>query len=317
MDVPLPPLTVPASPLPYVIVAVSMVGVTIFLLGKVMPPDGRPPLLTQLTLALSVIAGGSFLLLALLFVFLNPNATEAWTYVLLAFNFMMMVPAGLWFVSQIAFRDRRVAADSWWWPALVSVATTGSEVLMGVLFAYGGSSAPLSTLNTLALGFSSVWFLWSMAAVMGALLLWAPVSRLELGALGSVALAAAVAPWVTAFPSVGGGLMALLMAVLFTWLARRLWHRGGRPEEVPVMFGLAAAFLAMTATGLLVAVSGGSALAVLAFGITMALVMGIESAYLLRRFYHGPRFPARIARRSDDESARTGTTARPMSVGEP
>lgn len=83
------------------------------------------------------------------------------------------------------------------------------------------------------------------------------------------------------------------------------------------MFGLAAAFLAMTATGLLVAVSGGSALAVLAFGSTMALVMGIESAYLLRRFYHGPRFPARIARRSDDESARTGTTARPMSVGEP
>lgn len=317
MDLPLPPVTAPASPLAFVVVALSMIGITIFLLAKVMPTDGRPPLLTQLTIALSAIAGGSLLLLSLLFVFLNPNGTEAWTFVLLAFNFMMMVPAGLWFVSQILFRDRRVEAGSWIWPALLSFATTGSEVIMGVLFVYGGAAAPLSPLTTLALGLTSVWFLWSMVAVMGALLLWAPTSRLERWALFSLTLAAATAPWVTAYPTVGGALMAVLMASLFGLLARRLWRGAGRPEELPLLFGLAAAFLAMTITGLLVAVSGGATTAVLAFGVAMALVMGVESAYLLRRFYHGPRFTAPVARRSDDEPAPAAVAARSLPSADP
>jgi hypothetical protein len=317
MDLPLPPLTMPSSPLPFVVVAVSMVAVTIFLLGKVLPPDGRPPLLTQLTLALSVIAGGSLLLLALLFVFLNPNATEAWTFVLLAFNFMMMVPAGLWFVSQIAFRDRRIAVRSWSWPVLLSLATTGSEVIMGVLFVYGGAATPLSMLSTLALGLSSVWFLWSMSALMGALLLWSPLSTLERGALLSLTLSAVVAPWVSAYPTVGGVLMAALMGALFAWLARRLWRGAVQADEIPLLFGLAGAFLAMTAAGLSIATSSGASWATLAFGSTMAVVMGVETAYLLRRFYYGPRFAPPVPRRAEHEPTRTVPAARPMPSTEP
>jgi hypothetical protein len=317
MDVPLPPVTLPASPAAFVIVAVSMLAITIFLLGKVLPPDGQPPLVTQMILALSVIAGGSVLLLSLLFVFVSSNGATAWTWVLLSFNFMMMAPAGLWFVSLILFRDRRVDPNSWTWPGLIALATTGSEVVMGVLFVYGGAATPLPVLTTFALGLTSVWFLWSMASVMTALLLWAPLSHLERWALFALTLSALVAPWVTAFPTVGGALMAALMAALFVLLVRRLGRGAGRTEEMSVLFGLAAAFLAMTASGLAVALSGGSSVAVLIFGGTMAFVMGVESAYLLRRFYHGPRFVARFPRRPDEEPSINRRAPGPLSSGDP
>lgn len=317
MDFPLPPVTLPASPLAYVIVAVSMIAITIFLLGMVLPSDGEPPLLTQMILALAVIAGGSVLLLSLLFVFVNSNGTAAWTWVLLSFNFMMMAPAGLWFVSLILFRDRRVDRKRWTWPGLIALATTGSEVVMGVLFVYGGATAPLSVVTTFALGLTSVWFLWSMASVMTALLLWAPLSHLERWALSALTLAAVVAPWVTTFPTVGGALMATLMGALFALLVRRLVRGAGTAEEMPLLFGLASAFLAMTASGLGVALSGGVPVAVLTFGMTMAFVMGVESAYLLRRFYHGPRLIPVFPRHPDEAPAVDRRAPSPISSGDP
>ena len=317
MDLPLPPLPMPPDPLPYVVIAVAMVGITVFVLGKVLPTDGRPPLLTQLTLALSVIFGGSILLLSLLYVFLNSNGTATWTFVLLAFNFMMMVPAGLWFISLILFRDRRITAQSWSWPAVLALDTAGAEVIMGILFAYGGSSAPLTILASFALGLTSVWFLWSMAAVMGAVLLWAPVSRLERGSLFGLTLAAVVAPWVTPYPTVGGILMAVLMAGLFGSLLRRLLRGAGRPEEARFLFGLATAFLAMTVSGLVVAATQAAPAGDMAFGGVMVLVMGIESAYLFRRFYHGPRFPSLFRRSTEEMPAGEGPAARPIASGDP
>ncbi|HXY47012.1 MAG TPA: hypothetical protein VEK13_03830 [Thermoplasmata archaeon] len=317
MDLPLPPLPMPPDPLAYVIIAVAMVAITIFVLGKILPADGRPPLLTQLTLGLSVIFGGSILLLSLLYVFLNSNGTTTWTFVLLAFNFMMMVPAGLWFVSLILFRDRRISAQSWSWPAVLALDTAGAEVIMGILFAYGGSSTPLSVLTSFALGLTSVWFLWSMAAVMGAILLWAPVSRLERGSLFGLTLAAVVAPWVTPYPTVGGILMGVLMAGLFGTLLRRLLRGSARPEEARFLLGLSAAFLAMTVAGLSVAATQASPIAAMAFGGVMVLVMGIESAYLFWRFYHGPRFPALVRRATDEGTNATESAARPIASGDP
>jgi hypothetical protein len=301
MDLPLPPLNVSSALLPFGIVAVSMVAIAIVLFGKVLPADGRPPLLTQLTLALSVLAGGSVLLLSLVFVFLNPNGTESWTFVLLSFNFMMMAPAGLWFIGLIAFRDRRIDEDGWLWPTVLALVTTGSEALMGVLFALGGSTTPASPLATLALGFSSVWFFWSMAAVMGVLVAWAPLSPVERWALVSLTLAAVVGPWVTAFPTVGGALMTALMGGLFLLLARHLRLGRGSAEEVPFLFGLAGAFLAMTVAGLGVAVTGGTYASALAFGATMGTVMTVEIAYLVRRYYRGARFAPWVSRRPDDD----------------
>jgi hypothetical protein len=312
MDLPLPPLDVTSALLSFVIVAVSMVAITIVLFGIILPADGRPPLLTQLTLALSVLAGGSVLLLSLVFVFLNPNATEAWTFVLLAFNFMMMAPAGLWFISLVVFRDRRIEAGGWLWPFALALVVTGAEALMGVLFVLGGSAAPASAVATLGLGLSSVWFFWSMATIMGALIVWAPLSRLERWALVSLTLSAVVGPWVTAFPTVGGALMAALMGGLFLLLVRHLRLGRGSAEEAPFLIGLSGAFLAMTIAGLGVAVTSGTPVSALAFGATTGTVMTVEIAYLVRRYYRGSRFVPWVSRRFEEESLLAPPAARPV-----
>jgi hypothetical protein len=301
---PLPPLEVTNGLLPFAAVAISMIAITVFVFGQVLPRTGRTPLVTQMLLALAVLGGGSVLLLSLIFVFLSPDGTSAWTFVLLAFNFMMMAPAGIWFIGLILFRDRRVRVDDWSWPAVIALVTTGSEVLMGLLFVIGGASPPSSVLATLALGLSSIWFFWSMAAIMLALLLWAPLDRIERGALVARTVSAAIGPWVTAYPLVGGAGMAVLMVGIFAYLVREL-SRSARtnPGEVTLLVGLAAAFLVMALTGTAIALTAGSDAAVLAFGVVMSVVMAAEIAYLVRRFYLGP--PARPwVHRAPDEDER-------------
>jgi hypothetical protein len=298
MFLPLPSLVFTPALLPFVLIAVSMIGITIFLLGKVLPSNGGPPLLTQMVLALAVLGGGSVLLLALLFVFLNPNGTEAWSFVLLAFNFMMMGPAGIWFIGQILFRDRRVDPDGWPWPVTLSVVTTGSEALMGVLFVYAAQS-PASAALALADGLSSVWFFWSMAAVMGALLVWAPLGVVERWALLALTGSAVLGPWVTSYPTVGGLAMAVLMSASFIVLVRALLKGGVAAEEGRLLVALAAAFLAMALAGFSVAATGGGVLAALAFGSVMGVVMGVEVAYLIRRYYRGRMARPWVSRASD------------------
>lgn len=317
MTFPLPPIALPADPLGYLIIAIAMVGIAIFVLGKVLPADARPPLLTQLIFGVAVIFGGSVLLMFLLYTFLNSNGTTTWTLVLLGFNFMMMVPVGLWFVSLILFHDRRTTAKNWSWPALLAFDVAGVEVLMGVLFSYGGSASPLTFFLTMADALTSVWFLWSMAAIMGAVLLWAPISRIEQWAFVALTFAATIAPWVAAYPTIGGVLMAVLMGALFGVLLRRLLKGAVRTEHAPFLLGLASAFLAMTLTGIAVAVTGAAPAAAAVFGSVMALVMGVESAYLYWRFYHGPQFPALVPRHPADEPAEGSAPRAPIVSGDP
>jgi len=301
MEFPFPYLLFTPSLVPFAVIAISMIGITVFLLGKVLPANGAPPLITQMVLALAVLGGGSVLLLSLLFVFLNPNGTESWTFVLLAFNFMMMFPAGIWFVGQILFRDHRVDPDGWFWPVTLAVVVTGSEALMGVLFAYGTFGGSTAEVPALATGLSSVWFFWSMAAIMAALLAWAPLGTVERWALLALGGSSVLAPWVTSYPTVGGIAMSVLMAVAFLALVRALPRHRVDPHEGRLLVALSAAFLSMAVAGLFVAASGGSVLSTLTFGTLMGVVMGVEVAYLIRRYYRG-----RIARpwvaRSVDES---------------
>jgi len=303
MFLPLPPLVVTPALVPFVIIAVSMIGVTIFLLGKVLPPNGVPPLVTQMVIALAVLGGGSLLLLSLLFVFLNPNGPESWTFVLLAFNFMMMFPAGIWFVGQILFRDRRVDAVGWFWPVTLALVATSSEALMGVLFAYGAVGGPTATVPAIAAGLSSVWFFWSMAAVMVALLVWAPLGTIERWALLTLSASAVLAPWVPTFPTVGGLAMSVLMGASFLALVRALWRGRVPSEDGRLLVGVAVAFLAMALAGLLVAGSGGSIGPVLTFGTVMGVVMGVEVAYLIRRYYRGRIAQPWLARTADESDA--------------
>ena len=298
----LPPLGVTDALAPFAAVAISMIAVTVFVFGQVLPRSGRAPLVTQMLLALAVLGGGSVLLLSLVFVFLNPDGTSAWTWVLLAFNFMMMAPAGIWFIGLIVFRDRRVRVDDWSWPVVIALVTTGSEVLMGLLFVIGSSSPPSSVLAIFALGLSSVWFFWSMAAIMFALLLWAPLAPIERGALVALTLSAVMGPWVTVYPLVGGAAMAVLMIGVFGYLVRALSRSArARPTEASLLVGLAVAFLVMALTGTAIALTAGSDLSVVAFGGVMSVVMSAEIAYLVRRFYLGPPAAPWIHRAPDED----------------
>ena len=321
MQFPLPPIGVTDGLLPFAAVAISMIAITVFVFGQVLPRDGRAPLVTQMLLALAVLGGGSVLLLSLVLVFLNPNGTSAWTWVLLAFNFMMMAPAGIWFIGLIIFRDRRVRVDDWSWPAVIALVTTGSEVLMGLLFVIGAPSPPSSVLATFALGLSSIWFFWSMAAIMLALLLWAPLAPIERGALVALTASAAMGPWVTTFPLVGGAGMAVLMLGIFVYLVRALTRSvRAAASEAALLVGLAVAFLAMALSGTAIALTGGSDAAVIGFGAVMSVVMSAEIAYLVRRFYLGP--PAapwihRVPEADDREAALPSRGPAERGAGDP
>ena len=215
---------------------------------------------------------------------------------------MMMGPAGLWFVSLIVFRDRAVDPLSWVWPSVLALVTVGSEVMMGVLFAVGGGNAPATLTAGLALGLSSIWFNWSMGVVMVALLLWLPLSGLVRGSLAALTAAAFLAPWVVAAPLVGVVGMAVLMATVFALLYRRLAARREiRAADLRVPFGLAVAFALMIAAQVAIVAAPGSDGAALAFGGTMALVMGTEVAFVLHRSwdsYHTDIKRVQVARPS-------------------
>ncbi len=285
MGLPIPPLYVDGALDPYVVIAAPMVVLTVVVLGLARPSDRRPPLVTQMLLALSVLGGSSVLLLGLLFVILNPNSASAWIWAMMALNFMMMVPLGLWFIGHIVFEDRRLREGRWTWPASFGVAVTGSEVLMGLLFAVGGASGVIGATAAFTLGLSSVWFFWSMAVVMGPLVLWAPLSPVGRTGGWALVVAALLAPWVPTYPVIGGTAMAALMIGATVALLRPL-SRGAVPgSEGRLLLGLAGVFLAMTTAGLGVAATGGTGAAVLAFGITMALVMVAEVSYLVKRTY--------------------------------
>jgi len=214
-----------------------------------------------------------------------------------------MFPAGVWFVALVLFRDRRVDAWSWFWPTTLSVVVTGSEALMGVLFAYGIVGGPTATLPALATGLSSVWFFWSMAAIMAALLVWAPLGAMERWALLTLGGAAVLAPWVTPYPTVGGLAMSVLMGGSFLALARALLRGHVPSQDGPLLVAVAAAFLAMVLAGLFVVVSGGSDLSALTFGGVMGVVMGVEVAYLIRRYYTGRMERPWMVRSPDDLDA--------------
>jgi hypothetical protein len=319
VPLPLPPIPLDANLASFAVIAIGMVVVTIFVFGAVLPSSGRPPLITQLTLALAVIGGGSVLLLALVFVFINPDGTSAWTFVLLAFNFMMTGPAGLWFVGLVIFQDRRVVSTGWMWPVALAAMTTGSEVLMGFLFALGDANAPMAVLTTLALGVSSVWFFWSMASIMVSLIAWAPLAPLERYGLGALATTAVIGPWVASFPVIGGTAMTALMVAVFLYFVRALGRRTDvKPHQVGFLLGLSAAFLAMAISGLALVASGGAVLAVLAYGTVTGVVMTAEIAGLLRRYWVGsPERPWVLRHGVDDDEPTAPTTSAPLSVPRP
>jgi hypothetical protein len=95
-------------------------------------------------------------------------------------------------------------------------------------------------------------------------------------------------------------------------------------EEGRLLVGLAAAFLAMTLAGLAVAASDGDVIASLGFGTVMGVVMGVEVAYLIHRYYRGRMARPWLMRASDESEtsseeagARMPSTRTPHPVDRP
>ena len=307
MDLVVPGFEATAVLLPYAIIAVTMVVITVVVLGLVLATERRPPLVTQMLLTVAVVGGGSVLLLALVFAFVNTNRTDAWTWVLMAFNFMMAVPVGLWFVAIVVYQDRRVPSRGWVWPLALAAATTASEVLMGVLFAVGEANGGLSTLASFGAGLSSVWYYWSMAAVMAGLLLWARLLPSEKVVARGLLLTALFGPWVSAYPTVGGIAVTVVMAAVVATVLRLVFLRKVGAGEGGLLLGVSVAFLGMTLTGLGLAVSGGSDGSRVAFGLVMGAIMTGEIAYLVRACY-GDR-PSPVTSPTVREAPAAGKTA--------
>jgi polyferredoxin len=268
---------------PYVAVAVVMVAVEIFLLYQLVPRSGPPPTLAQMIIGASALMASAAMLVAILAYAVGPS-DSTFLEILLASNFMMVGPPGLWVIAIVVYRDRPIGTRTWLWPAVLAAIVTGSEVLMGFVFTAAQGTSPLGVLGA-ATSLGSFWFLGSMAATMIALLLWIPLTRTERAVLLGLAASAAVGPWVVVAPLVGAVGMAVAMTATFVLLFERLANHAQLPRhELSTILFAALAFLAMTAVELVVWLDPAPAAAI-PFGVAMALVMGSETALVIRRAY--------------------------------
>ncbi|HKV90870.1 MAG TPA: hypothetical protein VJQ43_06750 [Thermoplasmata archaeon] len=268
-----------------VIVALAMVVVEVFVLTQIVPRSGPPAPLTRMVIGSSALVGSSGVLMALLGAYLAPNLSN-YSVVLLAFNFMMLGPPGLWFIALIVFEDRTIRPERWLWPVTITVMATSTEVLMGVFFTVAGGSA-LDPASVLAGTLTSAWFLWSMAGAMVALLLWVPLEPAVRRPLLGLAAAGIVAPLVPVDPALGALLMGVVMAVtVLDSLERARSARSISPRSGRVLTGVVAAFLAMNVAGAAVAIAPSAVGATLAFGTVMAIAMTIEFLVILREGLH-------------------------------
>jgi hypothetical protein len=268
-----------------IVVAVAMIVVEVFILLQIIPRSGPPPALTRMVIGSTALLASSGVLMALLQALVNSNLST-YTVVLLAFNSMMMVPPGLWFISLILFEDRTIRPDRWFWPIAITAMTTLAEFLMGFFFAVAGATS-LALDYLLASTLTSPWFLWSMAAAMVALLFWVPLARTVRDPLLGLAASGVVAAVVPVDPVVGALLMASVMAVTTLWSLHIV-----RLAKVPavgtgrVLLGVVSAFFAMSVSGATIALVPASVPAWLAFGAVMGTVMAVEFLVLVREGLH-------------------------------
>jgi len=296
-----------------VIVAVTMIVAEVYILTQILPRSGPPPAMTRMVIGSTALIGSSGVLMALLGAYLQSNL-NTYSVVLLAFNGMMLLPPGLWFISLIVFEDRKIRAESWFWPLAITAMASSAELLMGLFFSVA-AGVPLATASVLAGTLTSVWYLWSMASAMVALLLWVRLDRAVRDPLLGLAAAGVVAPFVPVDPLVGAALMTGGMALTLLVVFRGIRHgHAAGAEAGKVLTGVVAAFIAMSVAGFGLALAPGSVLALLAFGLVMAAAMTAEFLFLVRA---GLRPGAAHATPRVHPSASRSGGARPSASSEP
>ncbi|MHB8351745.1 MAG: hypothetical protein ACYDFT_03505 [Thermoplasmata archaeon] len=276
-----PFVSLSAALVPTAIVVVVMVAVEVFLLVHILPRRGPPPTLAHMVVITSALLGSSGLLMSIAAAFLNSNL-DSYTIVLLFFNFMMLGPPSLWLVSVIVFRDGRVDPRRRFWPIAVALMATFAEILMGLVFAIG-DGVSLDVVPLAAATLTSPWFLWSMAGAMFALLIWVRFDGWLRGPLAGLSASTVAAALVPSYPAPGAALMAAIMAVTFLGVYRYRSPTAPIPaERVVEVLWIVAAFLAMTLSGLFLALEPGLPAVTLLFGGVMTVVMGGELYFVAR-----------------------------------
>ncbi|MCI4325035.1 MAG: hypothetical protein L3K00_04015 [Thermoplasmata archaeon] len=290
-----------------IIVAVAMIVAEVFILVQILPRTGPPPAKTRMVIGSTALLGSSGILMALLGAYLQSNL-NSYSVVLLSFNGMMLMPPGLWFVSLIVFEDQTIETRSWFWPVAITAMASSAELLMGLFFSVAAGTS-LVVANALAGTLTSVWYLWSMAAAMVALLFWIRLERPVRDPLLGLAAAGIVAPLVPVDPLVGALLMTGGMAVTILVVLQGV--RAGRPSGTSagrVLNGVVVAFLAMSAAGFVLALAPNSVAALLLFGSVMAVAMTAEFLFLVRAGLR-PGAPATVARANATPTATGGARA--------
>jgi hypothetical protein len=276
----LSPITLGLATLPYVVVVVVMLLVEIVLLLLLIPRDAQPATLAFGILVATALVGSAGALLGVFWAVLYPNL-NSFTIVFEALGISMGFPPGFWMISMIVYHDDRIDRRSFWWPTMLAAVATAGEILMGLVFA--AAAGPLGTPSVLAAAtLVSPWYLWSSATTMIALLWWIPLDPARRVVLLGVAASGVAAPWVLVNPALGAGLMTLAMAgtfVILYWAASQ--RSAPSPRFAPLLQSAILAYVAMAAAGVGVALSGGSAIALIAFGVVMTAVMLGELRYLL------------------------------------
>jgi hypothetical protein len=275
-----PPLGVSTGLVPYAAVAVLMVAVEIYLLVQILPRTGGPPTVTRMVIGGSALLGSAGFLLSLLDLVFYPSPDLAETGFLWGLNFMMFIPPGLWVIAIAVYRDRRIEPTGWRWPLYIASSATGAEILMGLLFSVS-SPVPLFDPSSIAQSLVSVWFDWSMAAAMFALVLWVRLPARERKALALLAAGAIVTPWVASAPLLGPLLTTAVMSLAFLVFYREL-RTGVDAHEERLFLLVTLAFVLMAASEWANLAIGG-AIGLLVFGTLTSLVMATELAYLARR----------------------------------
>jgi hypothetical protein len=293
------PVTLALATLPYLVIVVGMLAVEVALLLLLLPRGTEPPTLAFGILVLTALIGSAGALLGVFWAVLYPNLNSL-TIVFEALGISMGFPPGLWMISIIALRDRRIARNSIWWPAMLAVVATLGEVLMGLVFVAAGGP-PGSPASAAAATLVSPWYLWSSAAAMLAILGWIRMDGGRRVVLIGLAMSAFAAPWVSSDPSVGAALMTGAMAVTFAaiyWAAIRRAHPSS--TFASLLQGAIVAYVAMASAGVAVALTGGSVDALIVFGGVMTAVMVGELRYLLAEGLDAaPSYAGAVAARAE------------------
>lgn len=274
------PVTLALATLPYLVIVVGMLAVEVALLLLLLPRGTELPTLAFGILVLTALIGSAGALLGVFWAVLYPNLNSL-TIVFEALGISMGFPPGLWMISIIALRDRRIDRNSFWWPAMLAAVATLGEILMGLVFVAAGG--PLGSPGAVAAAtLVSPWYLWSSAVAMLAILAWIRMDTGRRVVLIGLAVSGFAAPWVMSDPSVGAALMTGAMAVTF---AAIYWAAIRRPSPssafAELLRGTIVAYVAMAGAGVAVAWTAGSVGALVVFGGVMTAVMVGELRYLL------------------------------------